>query len=259
MITPRPPRRDPISDRHFKPLETADSVSDLSFYVAAALSFAALLIDNTDSPVLYALVQSLFFLAVLAGFVVGIATKLYWRPIAEDQRRADLISNATSIAVTVLRTEGYYNNEEVDPLRRLGLIIMENSYFTRAIVLKMLYRERIFVGGYIALFLIALLYRKTDLALLAVAAQALFSEQVLSRWLRLEWLSARSEKVFEQTYLVFQRPPSTEVLFAKILEIYGLYETSKANAGISLSSRIFYSNNSHLSAEWEAIKATLKL
>lgn len=259
MITPSPTRRDPIGERHFKPLETADLVSDLCFYIAAALSFAALLVDNTNWPALYALVQSLFFFAVLAGFVVGIATKLYWRPIAEDQRRADLISNATSVAVSVQRTEGYYNNEEVDPLRRLGLIIMENSHFTRAIALKMLYRERIFVGGYITLFLIALLYRKTDLALLAVAAQAIFSEQVLSRWLRLEWLRIRSEKVFEQTYSVFQRSPSTEVLFAKILELYGLYETGKANAGISLSSRIFYSNNARLSEEWEEIKATLKL
>jgi hypothetical protein len=43
-----PTRHDPIGERHFRPLEIADRVSDISFYVAALLSFAALLIEKAE-------------------------------------------------------------------------------------------------------------------------------------------------------------------------------------------------------------------
>ena len=38
-----------------------------------------------------------------------------------------------------------------------------------------------------------------------------------------------------------------------------MYETSKANAGITLSSTIFDDLNPTLSTEWDKVKATVKL
>lgn len=254
-----PVRRDPIGERHFKPLEIADRVSDISFYVAAALSFAALLVERIEHPIVYDLVQISFVFAVLAVFFSGIAIKLYWRPAAEDRRRAELISNASSVALTVERTEGYYNNEQTDPIRRLGVIIMENSHFSKAIALKMLRWERTRIAAYVVLFLAAVLYRKTDLAIASTAAQAVFSEQLLSRWLRLEWFRMRCESVYNQAYALFQSSPSKKVMLAKALELFGLYEAGKANAGIALSSKIFFANNEALSREWDQIKVALKL
>jgi hypothetical protein len=254
-----PTRSDPIGERHFKPLEIADRLSDICFYVAALLSFAALMVEKAEHPVIYDFVQIAFVLAVLTVFLSGIAIKLYWRPSAEDRRRAELISNASQVALTVERTEGYYNNPETDPVRRLGVIIMENSFFSKAIALKMLPSERVRVCAYVILFLIAVLYRKTDLAIAATAAQAVFSEQLLSRWLRLEWFRMRCESVYNQAYALFQSSPTKKVLFAKVIELFGLYETGKANAGISLSSKIFFANNDVLSREWEQIKMALKL
>jgi hypothetical protein len=52
---------------------------------------------------------------LLTVFFSSVAIKLYWRPAAEDRRRAELISNASSVALTVENTEGYYNNSETDP------------------------------------------------------------------------------------------------------------------------------------------------
>ncbi|MCP3439789.1 hypothetical protein [Bradyrhizobium sp. CCGUVB14] len=254
-----PTRHDPIGERHFKPLEIADRVSDIFFYVAAVLSFAALLVEKTEHPILYDLVQIAFVLVVLTVFFSGIAIKLYWRPSAEDRRRAELISNASQVALTAEKTEGYYNNAEIDPIRRLGVIVMENSHFSKAIALKMLFWERTRIAAYVVLFLIAVLYRKTDLAIASTAAQAVFSEQLLSRWLRLEWFRIRCESVFNQAYALFQSSPSKKILLAKVIELFGLYETGKANAGISLSSKIFFANNETLSREWEQIKAALKL
>lgn len=252
-------RRDPIGERHFKPLAIAEHWSDVSFYVAAGVSFAALLVDRAEYPATYDLVQILFALSVISVFLSGIAIRIYWRPHAEDMRRSEMLSNASNIALTVERTEGYYNNEESDPIRRLGIILLENSHFSRAIALKMLTRERVRIGTYVVLFLIALMYRKTDLALAVAAAQAVFSEQLLSRWLRLEWLRARIDNVYVQTYALFQSSPARLVLFAKVLELFAIYETGKANAGIAMSSSIFFEDNDRLSAEWEQTKMALRL
>jgi hypothetical protein len=82
-----PIRVDPIGEKYFKPLEIAERCSDISFYVAALLSFAALLVEKPDHPVVYDFVQIAFVMAVLFMFVVGIAIRLYWRPNAEDNPR----------------------------------------------------------------------------------------------------------------------------------------------------------------------------
>ena len=86
MTNPPPTRSDPIGEKYFKPLKIAECCSDASFYIAAALSFAALLVEKAQHPELYELVQIAFVLAVLSVFVTGLAIRLYWRPNAEDSR-----------------------------------------------------------------------------------------------------------------------------------------------------------------------------
>jgi hypothetical protein len=164
-------RRDPIGEKHFKPLERAELWSDVSFYMAALLSFAALLVDRERVPAAYDVVQIVFVLSVLSVFVSTMAIRLYWRPNAEDHRREELITNASEVPLTVERTQGYYNNDEADPTRRLGVLLLENSHFSKTITSKMLTSERIRIVAYLVLFLLAVLYRKTDLALAAAAAQ----------------------------------------------------------------------------------------
>jgi hypothetical protein len=135
---------------------------------------------------------------------------------------------------------------------------MENCYFTRAVTLEMLKRERLIIPAYIALFLIAVFNRNTDLAIVPIAAQVIFSEQLFSRWLRLEWLSHRCGATYKRLYELFQSPPATRTRNARILDAYAIYETSKANAAIALSSPIFFKLNPRLSEEWNQILVALK-
>jgi hypothetical protein len=256
---PSEKRRDPIGDKYFKPLERAEKYSDWLFYVAAALSIAALLVEKSSHPNLYELTQICFVLAVIGVFVLGIVIRVHWRPLAEDKRRSELISNSSKVFLTVEQTQLYYNNEQSDPTKRLGVITLENSHFSKAIALEMLTWERIKVGGYIIVFLTALLYRRTDLAVAATVAQAILSEQIISHWIRLEWLRARFQKTYDQLYSLMQSNPAKQVLYARVLESFAYYETGKSNAGISLSSKIFFQRNAELSEEWEKIKKTLKL
>lgn len=250
---------DPIRDRYFKPLELAEQGSEAFFYVAAVLSFATLLVDKTVYPAGYSIIQVLFVVSVIAVFFLGLGIRLYWTPRAEDQRRLDLLSNANGVPLTHEKTIGYYNNDQTTSTKRLGVATMENSHFSRAIALEMAKKERLKVCAYIASFIIVALYRNTDLAIAAASAQAVFSEQIVSRWLRLEWLRMRCDETYKKLYSIFQDAPNKNTTNAKVLECFAFYETGKANAGIMLSSRVFERLNPSLSAEWETIKATLKI
>lgn len=252
-------RHDPIRDRYFTSVKAADSASGWLFYVAAALSFAALLVKKTEMPVVYDLVQSAFVLVVIAVFVIGLVIRLYLTPRAEEMRRKDLFSKAFRIPLTHEQTTGYYNNDQSNPIRFLGVAYMENSFFSKAVLLKMARHERIKVSIYIVCFLGAVLNRNTDLAFAATAAAAIFSEQMFSRWFRLEWLRSRCEGTYNDLYALLQSSPNSIILQAKVFEAATSYETSKANAGITFSEKIFLKLNPTLSAEWEQVKQILKL
>ena len=180
-------------------------------------------------------------------------------PRADDRRRLDLLSNSARIPLTHETTTLYYNNNETDPIRRLGVATMENSHFSRAIALSMVRTERIRVAIYSAALVITWLYRATDLEIAATAAQVVFSEQVVSRWLRLEWLRSRCDGAYDALYSLFQTMPARPTLHIRVLEHFSYYETSKANAGITLSEKLFARLNDALSREWEEIKTTLGL
>jgi hypothetical protein len=253
----QPQRNDPV-DRYYKAVQVCEIASSILFWIAAILSIVVLFIEKAMYPVLYEIAQIVFALVVIALFELGLALRLYWSPMAEDQRRISLISDSFDTGLTPEKTAGFFNNAETEPLRRLGLSLMENCFFTRAVALEMLKKERAIVAAYAALFLFAVFVRSTDLAVIPIAAQALFSEQLISRWLRLEWLSHRCGAIYTRLYDLFHAPPAARIRNARILDAFAAYETSKGNAGIALSSPIFFKLNPRLSEEWKKVLAALK-
>lgn len=259
MSDTTPSRSDPIGDRYFWPLELADKTSDWLFYVTALLSFVVLFVEPVAHPIVYDLLQASFVLSVIVVFVLNLVIRLHWRPRAADKRAAELLSNSYGIDLTHERTSGYYNNEQTDPVRRLGVALLENSHFSKAIALEMARSERVKVITYATIFVMLILNRSTDLAIASTAAQAVFSEQIVSRWLRLEWFRVRCDNTFSQLYSLFQSVPNKGFLAARVLELFAYYETGKSNSGVNLSSKTFAKLNPTLSKEWETIKSALKL
>ncbi len=252
-------RSDPIRTRYYDAVELADKASDRLFYIGAALSIVTLLVERQVYPIAYTWLLISFAIAVVALFAIGLASRLYLTPRAEDKRRQDFFSNACGVSLTHDKTDGYYNNDFTKPIQRMAAQVLENSHFSKAIALRMAKVERGKVIAYALIWLICLLNRQTDLGIVVAASQAVFSEQVISRWLRLEWLRMRFEKTYEDVYRLFQSKPVASKFDAMTLESLGMYETAKANGAITLSSRVFSEMNDALSIEWDRIKAELHI
>lgn len=252
---------DNIGEIYYQPLAQISKYSDRLFCITATLSIGVLLIDKAANPKLYDLLQILFAIGVILGFGAGLAVRLYWAPRAEDKRRQDLLSNAFDVPLVHNQPSGYYNNDQTNSIKRLAAALLENSLFSKTIARHMLKAVRIRTGVYVIVWLVALMNRSTDLGLIATVAQAVFSEQIISQWLRLEWLRMRFERVYENIYQLIQTTTSynRDEFRARVVESFGYYETGKAYGGIILSENIFKRMNPTLSQEWERTRALLKL
>lgn len=248
---------DPIRRNYYRPLEIAEAVSNWLFYLGAFASFAPLLIDQTANSKLYAGALVAFVLAVVSMFVIRIAIRLYFFPRAEDARRKEFLSNTFGFDLIHQRTKGYYNNNETDPQKRMGLSVLENLFFTKAILRKMAPTVRAKAFIYLAIWLVVVVWRDTPPDWIATAAQVLFSEEIIAYWLRLEWARDRAERIYDATHRLFQSNPEPDRLFAYAVDSFGDYETGKALGGILQSQKIFDRLNPTLISEWEVVKRGL--
>lgn len=252
-------RSDPIRTNYFDAVQQADSVSNWLFYVNAVLSFCTLLVDQKSQPDAYNLLLLLFSISVIVMFALGLILRLYLTPRAEDKRRQDFFSSACNVSLIHQQTDGYYNNDFRTPIKRIAAQVLENSLFSKEIALRMARLERRKVAIYALIWMVLLLNHRTDLGWIVAASQAIFSEQILSKLLRLEWLRIRFEKTFDDVFRLFQTKPPVAQFNAHALDALSMYETAKANAAITLSSEIFDDLNPTLSVEWEKVKAALKI
>ena len=250
---------DPIRRSYYRAVQVAESCSDGLFLLCSLLSYCPLLIDNNSKPRVYELSLLLFGLAVLVLFVLGISLRLYLFPRAEDKRRLDFFGSACNVNLTYQKSDGYYNNDSKDAMKRMAAQVLENSFFTKEITLRMALNERIRTSAYLLFWLVLLHFRRTDLGWIVAASQAIFSEQILSKWLRLEWLRARAERTFDDVYKLFPGPPDNMQFTASALNSVAMYESAKATAGITLSSKIFDTLNPKLSSEWNNIRKSLDI
>lgn len=257
MVSSTTTRDDPIRKNYFRPLEIAESASGWLFYLGALASFAPLLIDQAAHSKLYTGALGIFVLIVVSMFITGIATRLYFFPRAEDARRKEFLSNTFGFDLIHQRTMGYYNNNETDPHKRMGLSVLENLFFTKSILREMapVVRAKAFI--YLVIWIAVVVWRETPLDWIVTAAQVLFSEEIIARWIRLEWARGRAERIYDATYRLFQSNPDPNKLRAYAVDAFGDYETGKALGGILLSQKVFDRLNTTLADEWTVVKQGL--
>jgi len=252
---------DPVGKRYYQPLKTINSVTGVLFWLVALFSLATLLVDQEKFQIWYGLIQVFFVVAALLFFVLGLAQRLYFFPRAEDKRREELLGDSYGVEHVGQKSEGYYNNDQEYPLKRLAASIMESAFFTHEVAQSMLKRQRVIVAVYLIIYTFAVFNRTTNLEILVVVAQVVFSEEVMSRWLRMEWLSFRCERVYDQLGRIFRGKQDFTNAYIQLqaIEWFAFYETTKVTSATLISSSLFIKLNDKLSEEWNQTKERLGL
>lgn len=254
--------KDTVGDNYYRPVRASERVGKILFWAGGALAifstFAnsdlvfnlfgpdiSIIINEVISVILPACVVSLFF--------QGVAHRLYFLPRAEEARRANFLSDGYGINLSDEQTEGYYNNKLSGSYERIAANCMESAYFTAQISKAMLKSIRSVSAAYLVIYFVLLISRRADIEMVEVVAGVVFSEAVLSNWLRSEFLRHRSEDVYDRLRRLFADNPGTRDHHwgARAHEALLRYETSKAIAAISLSSKQYHRLNPFLSAEWD--------
>jgi hypothetical protein len=250
-------KADPISKRYYYAVELADLVNAWLFYAGALLSILVLIVNPSRYPDLYGLIFVLFVIVVVLFFAVTMSARLYFTPRAEQKRRQDFLTSAFGVSLTHENTCGYYNNDFKEPPKKIAAQLLENSFFSKSLTLKIAQNERLKTAGYFAIWLTALVCRKTDVGVILAATQALFSEQILSRMIRIEWFRSKCERVHDDVYRLFQTALADDRFLPMALDSLLLYETAKSNAAVVIPSKLFKRMNAELSVEWEKIREKL--
>lgn len=260
--------KDTVGDRYYKPVQASECLGALLFWGSGILSICAVFTDGrmltdflgeNESSATSELINVLFPVFVVALFIHGIAHRLYFLPRAEEARRVNFLSDGYDVSLSDEQTEGYYNNKFDGSVQRLAANCMESAFFTAVISKSMLKSIRTWSALYLIVYFILLVSRRTDIEMIEVAAGVVFSEAVLSNWLRCEFLRHRSEDVYDRLRRLFADNPSTRNVHwrARAHESILRYETTKAIAAISLSSKHYRRLNDSLSADWNQRRTSL--
>jgi hypothetical protein len=193
-------------------------------------------------------------------FIAGHVIRLYLCPRAERERVRDFVSHAFTVHLVSKKSEGYYNSHDNGPYINSAAQVLENCHFSKHIAADMAKNARIIICAYSVILFVSILNRTTSLSLIAIIAQAFLGEYILSRWLRIEWLKARFESLYDTLYTVIQNSTRDNTNFiARIFSLIIEYESTKSIGGIVLSEASYLKLNQILSDEWNNIKGILNI
>ncbi|OUM61481.1 hypothetical protein PIROE2DRAFT_62488 [Piromyces sp. E2] len=200
--------------------------------------------------------QDLFFIInIIFSITYVVITNLvdiYFKNIAENERRKSFIKESFNVNITKRITYKYYNNEEQESVRKMGINCFENLFFTKYIAKKMLVTESIKVFVIILLYIILLIQVK-DLELLVLITQTVFSSEYLFKYIKFVYFKIQVTRIYLKMYDMFITNPgqNEKVMMVKILDATMDYECLKFYCKISLSPRIYKKYVSKLNKEWD--------
>ena len=248
-------------ERYYSLAKTIDKWASFTFFAGAIFSILIPYSNLIQTPWMQEALTIIFMLFVLSYSVLDHYNGLYLLPVAEHNRRKQLLSDSFDVPLTTEKTNLYYNNEVKPSVLRLGANVMENAFFAKNVCNEMAKKERIKISIYALIWVLAIANRSTDLTLVLALTQFLFSGEILVRWIKIEVLRARNETLYQNLYALFlnRTASDTKGAVACILDAFASYETAKGAASIMQSSKVFDRLNPTLTEEWTEIRKQLKI
>jgi len=246
-------------ERYYKPIEQIDDINAWLFWVSAILSIAVFFKGLLPWKALQDALEISFILLVILHLILSLYVRYHLLPIAERKRRRQLLSDSFAVPLITEITQKYYNNEISPSVARLGASILENTLFSKTITSKMAAKERTKILIYFLVWALALFWRTTNLGLLVVITQTIFSTEIVEGWIRIEVLRNETEKFYEELYNKFLHKVdlTSSDGIASILDLFASYEATKSMTAIRQLRSIFMSINPELSQEWDITRDRL--
>ena len=177
---------------------------------------------------------------------------------AESERRKTLISNAFSINLTSNKTEGYYNNDLIPSIKKLGVDSFESMLYTKKNLSMMLLQEGL-KTLIIFIVWIIIITKFNNKELLYNLTQTFFSIEILFKFIKTIYYYYMVSSLYDKFYNLFiTRKYNEKEDQALVLNYVMDYECLKVYCHILLSNKNFNKINDSLSKEWENIKKDIK-
>lgn len=217
------------------------------FTLTVSLSLFAIIIPDNASFGLNIVIT----LSAISYAAVYMIDDFHFWYSAENGRRKGAIENSFSVSLTSKETQGYYNNEAMNPEIKYILDLYESCYFSEAILKKML--PRVVIKIAVAITALTILMFCLDPTIAVVWTQGIFSTCVLFNCVGsivCYFKFKQINEIFFSTFVTRQyngKGTDSAILKANALE----YEAVKAHYKIRLNSNIFKEDNEKLSQEWD--------
>lgn len=184
--------------------------------------------------------------------------EIYFKNLAENERRKSLIKESFNINTTVKETSKYYNNDEKPSIEKLGLNCYESAYFTKNVVDKMIFGNIIKVSILLIIYLI-LMIKIEDMDFLLIITQTLFSAEFAFQFIKLCYYKFQLDKICKEfeniCFMLGIDYKDSKVL---LLDATMDYECLKTYCKIATSSKIFFDNNEKWSKQWQKMLGKVK-
>ena len=185
-------------------------------------------------------------------FIVNTANDILFINIAEDERRKTLLSNAFNVDLSDKKTNGYYNNKEKSPLKKLFVNSFESIYFTNNNLRKSFIYKSIETVFEIIMW-VTLIIILNDKNITLLITQCLFSTEIFEKYLKHIYYFVKTNTLYKNFYRDLITTKYDTGKDAILLEYCFEYETLKSYCHFLLPQSTFDKYNSKWTSDWKKL------
>jgi len=223
-------------------------------YTAGFIFIVILIIEKLSVPNMAIFQSSLNSILAVLSVIYFIASivQSYFFQSAEFHRKNDFTDNSFNTKLSEKKSTNYFSNDNIENgIIKLGVNCFENSFFTRNISGKMVFKESIKSTIILGLFILvaAVADNRIFMTLLKMALPL----SIIQKTIKLLILHQTVSRVFFDFKKIFTDVKENQRVPLIINNVIS-YEKTLSWASITLNSKIFNQMNTELSMEWERIK-----
>ncbi len=237
-------------DKDFRLCIKLENLLSIFYYVSVFISLIICIKFNDILCITLIIIHVLYIMADAINDII-------FKSFAENERRKTLLSNAYGSELTDKKAIGYYNNNEKNSIKKLGINVFESTFFTKNNTNIMIKQNAVKMIIDVIIWLVIVLIMKDKNIVLCIT-QSIFSSEILIGYFKLLYFNNKANGIYNKLFTLFITNKYSNKNESQLLEYSFEYECLKSSAHILLSSNNFTKNNAKWTVDWETIKNKIK-